>query len=41
MMTLENLGTYKAPLKSVHYVWSSFEQCKLTFMYDFCSGWLW
>jgi len=40
-MILANLGTYKAPLKSVHNVWLSFEQHKLTFMYYFCSGWLW
>ena len=41
MMILANLCTYKAPLNSVHNVWLSFEQCKLTFMYYFCSGWLW
>ena len=41
MMILANWGTYKAPLKSVHNAWLSFEQCKLTFMYYFCSRWLW
>jgi len=29
----QNLGKYKAPLKSVHNVWLSLEQCKLTFMF--------